>query len=165
MDYSCVWLVHFFSFFLRLHAGEKFIVTCYFVSILYPVLSCSINTLDSTLSPPISMFDLIYYWFDLTLTKFPTRRSLWKWGWGCTRSVSTPPVQYSMGMGSPSLPNYFKVAPLWVIIHKGCGPNVYRSPPLCSNPCGSLGVHIKTQRAGARLGAGGHTVHGNQTFS
>ena len=39
---------------------------------MYPILSPYVSTLDSILSPHISMFDLISSWFDLTLTTFPT---------------------------------------------------------------------------------------------
>ena len=44
-----------------------------FVSTLYLVLSLSFSTLDSIISPPVSMLDSISSWFDLTLTAFPTR--------------------------------------------------------------------------------------------
>ena len=48
----------------------------FFVSTLYPILYPSVSTLDSILYPPVSMLDSIYYWFDLTLTTFPTRSLL-----------------------------------------------------------------------------------------
>ena len=44
-----------------------------FVYTLYPVLPPSVSTLYSIFSPPVSMLDTIYSWFDLVLTKFPTR--------------------------------------------------------------------------------------------
>ena len=71
-DFFCVRLVHFFSFFIRLHAVETFFVPFPFLSTLYPILSPSIYTLNSILSPPISMLESISSWFDLNLTKLPT---------------------------------------------------------------------------------------------
>ena len=61
LDYFCVRLVHFCSFFFCLHAVETFFVPFYFVS-----------TLDSILSPPVTVLNSISYWFYLTLTTFPT---------------------------------------------------------------------------------------------
>ena len=43
-----------------------------FVSTLYPVLYHSVSTLHLSISPPVSMLDSIYFWFDLTLTTFTT---------------------------------------------------------------------------------------------
>ena len=67
-DYIRVRLVHLFFFFFRLHAVEMFFCTIFFVSTLYPILSTSVSTLDSILSPPEFMLDSISSWFDLTLT-------------------------------------------------------------------------------------------------
>ena len=52
---------------------RHFFVPFSFVSILYPVLYLSVSTLNLILSPPVSMLDSIYYWFDLKLTKSPAR--------------------------------------------------------------------------------------------
>ena len=61
-----------FYFFRRLHDVETFFHTISFVSALYLVLPPSVSTLDSIFSSPVSMLELIFYWFDLNLTTFPT---------------------------------------------------------------------------------------------
>ena len=72
--YVCVQLVHICSFFFCLHTVETFFVPISFVSMLYPLLPPSVSTLDSIISPPVSMLEFISSWFDLTLTTFLTHR-------------------------------------------------------------------------------------------
>ena len=51
---------------------RKFFAPFSFVSMLYPVLSPSVSTLDSIFTPPVSMLDSISSRFDLILTTFIT---------------------------------------------------------------------------------------------
>ena len=77
----------------------------------------------------------------------------------------TPQVRSSMGIGSPCCPKFVKGASHGGMARKVCGPIFFRGPPLCSNKCGVEGVCRVSQRAGARLEAGGRTAPGVQNIS
>ena len=84
-DLRCHFIIYGYGIFLYLHFTISYPRTMYAYKLLISVSSSFVPTLDTVLSPPVSMMDsiilpyvftldYIYYLFDITLTTFPTSR-------------------------------------------------------------------------------------------